>query len=100
MRTMLGMDSGFYSDTGMMENDAAEDAAPEVLPAWKKISVNITERHRRLTAHVWEDLFAADMSWLCQRQLEYGKVETLDSPESRFQCGFNSVNQRYLKPLV
>ena len=37
----LGMDSGFYSDTGMMENDAAEDASPEVLPTWKKISVNI-----------------------------------------------------------
>ena len=35
----------------------------------------------------------ADMSWLYQRQLEYGKVETLDGQKNRFQAGSNSVNQ-------
>ena len=81
----LGMDSGFYSDTGMMENDAAEDASPEVLPSWKKVSVNIVSETEELTAHVWEDLYASDMSWLCQRQIEYGKVEMLESSRTDFQ---------------
>ena len=85
----LGMDSGFYSDTGAMENDAAaEDDAPEVLPAWKKISVNIFSEAEELTAHVWEDLYAHDMTWLCQRQLEYGKVETLESPTEEIASWF------------
>ena len=87
----FGTDSGFYSDTGVMENDAAEDAEPEVLPAWKKISVNIFSEAEELTAHVWEDLYADDMTWLCQRHIEYGKVETLESPieeiTSWFQLG-------------
>ena len=75
------VDSGFYSDTG--ENSVEEDlgdAAPEVVPAWKKLSVNITEDSDRWSALLWEDLYSAEMTWLCQRKIEYGKVETLESP--------------------
>ena len=82
------MDSGFYSDTAMMENDAVEDASPEVLPSWKKMSVNIASEMEELTAYVWEDLYAADMSWLCQRQIEYGKVEILESPAEQISSWF------------
>ncbi len=84
----LGFDSGFYSDTGMMENDAAEDATPEVLPSWKKISVNIGSEMEELTAHVWEDLYSAEMSWLCQRKIEYGKVEIIESPSSQISSWY------------
>lgn len=84
----LGIDSGFYSDTGMMENDAGEDASSEVLPAWKKLSIDIVSVTEELTAHVWEDLYAVDMTWLCQRQLEYRKVETLESPTEEIVSWF------------
>ena len=81
------IDTGFYADTGMM-NEGVEDASPEVLPAWKKISVNIVSDMEEFTAYVWEDLYASDMSWLCQRQIEYGKVEALESPTAQIASWF------------
>ena len=83
------MDSGFYSDTG--DNAVAEDAgdaAPEVVPSWKKLSVNITEDADRWSALLWEDLYSAEMTWLCQRKIEYGKVETLESPVEQVSMWF------------
>ena len=82
------MDTGFYTDTGLMGNEAEEDASPEILPSWKKISVNIESELEEMTAYVWEDLYAADMNWLCQRQIEYGKVETLESPVEQISSWF------------
>ena len=83
------MDSGFYSDTSenAVEEDAG-DAAPEVVPAWKKLSVNITEDADRWSALLWEDLYSAEMTWLCQRKIEYGKVETLEGPIEQVSMWF------------
>ena len=42
----LGMDSGFYSDTGMMENDAAEDASPGGSALGKKFPLTSYRRRK------------------------------------------------------
>ena len=78
-------DSGFVYDTGMMNDDAAEADMIEN-PSWKKISVNLTETtvenqsESLWVGEVWEDLYDDHMTWVCQRRMEYGKVERIDSP--------------------
>ena len=63
------IDSGFYYDTGVANEDVGDVEAPTVVPAWKKLSVNIsTEDTERLSALLWEDLYSSDMTWLCQRK--------------------------------
>ena len=82
------IDSGFYTDTGVANEDVGDAEAPTVVPAWKKLSVNITEDTERLSALLWEDLYSSDMTWLCQRKIEYGKVESLESPVEQVSMWF------------
>ena len=81
-------DSGFYADTGVADDDLGNAEAPEVVPTWKKLSVNITVETERLTAQMWEDLYSSDMTWLCQRKIDYGKVENLESPVEQISMWF------------
>lgn len=81
-------DSGFYTDTGEADENLGDAEAPEIVPAWKKLSVNITEDTERWTAHLWEDLYSSDMTWLCQRKIEYGKVENLENPVEQISMWF------------
>ena len=64
------MDSGFYSDTSenAVEEDAG-DAAPEVVPAWKKLSVNITEDADRWSALLWDFHFKQMGKWVNEQAL-------------------------------
>ena len=82
------MDSGFYADTGVANEDVGDAEGPTVVPAWKKLSVNITEDTERWNALIWEDLYSSDMTWLCQRKIEYGKVENLESPVEQVSTWF------------
>ena len=82
------LDSGFYMDTGFPDDNLGDAEAPEVVPAWKKLSVNMTENEGLWSAWLWEDLYSSDMSWLCQRKIEYGKVENLASPVEQISIWF------------
>lgn len=80
-----GADSGFVYDTGMT-NDGAAEADMVESPSWKKISINLTDTavenqsDSLWFAEVWEDLYDDQMTWVCRRRVEYGKVERIESP--------------------
>ena len=72
-------DSGFVYDTGQLDA-GAEDADLSISPQWSKLSVDLNADGEGWSAKVWEDLYAEDMTWLCQRQSLYDKVEMLTPP--------------------
>jgi hypothetical protein len=81
-------DSGYYEDTGLNDETAMDTEEVEIPPVWKKISINLVQVESEWTALLWEDLYTTDMEWLCQRQIEYGKVEALDLPTVQLQSWF------------
>ena len=80
--------SGMYSDTALPAEDFDESDDLGVYPGWKKISVDINASEDELIGMVWEDLYTDDMLWICQRQIEYGKVEEVQSPSEQVEMWF------------
>jgi len=80
--------SGMYSDTALPAEDLGETDDLGVYPHWKKISVDINTNEDELVGMVWEDLYTDNMLWICQRQIEYGKVEQVQSPSEQVEMWF------------
>ena len=80
--------SGMYSDTALPVEDFDESDDLGIYPGWKKISVDINASEDELIGMVWEDLYTDDMLWICQRQIEYGKVEEVQSPSEQVEMWF------------